>query len=194
MVLPRQSQTCSLDLRSGHFFARAVGSLVVRASNSRPGGLGSMPDATIYPPSTLGFPCRNCGYRGGDAIYRPFGEFGRAKRTVTCMVPKANDRRTSSPMTRRISYTALPSVFHIVYQRPYQPLSQPHPLLHQYTFDFINVFRTSLRVEIEHPRTSCMYLKGLSLEASQATPIVEYFSFGCIRSPSAPCMGIRHRS
>ncbi|GFT14808.1 hypothetical protein TNCV_3482801 [Trichonephila clavipes] len=59
----------------------AVGSLVVRASDSRPEGLGSMPDATKHPPSTHGFTCRNCG--GGDrgrvAIYRPFGEFRRAK-------------------------------------------------------------------------------------------------------------------
>ncbi|GFU70569.1 hypothetical protein TNCV_2971291, partial [Trichonephila clavipes] len=31
---------------------RAVGSLVVRPSDSRPKGLGSMPDATKYPPST----------------------------------------------------------------------------------------------------------------------------------------------
>ncbi|GFU25313.1 putative DD41D transposase [Trichonephila clavipes] len=60
---------------------RAVGSLVVRASDSRPEGLGSMPDTTKHPPSTHGFTCRNCG--GGDrsriAIYRPFGEFRRGK-------------------------------------------------------------------------------------------------------------------
>ncbi|GFT97530.1 hypothetical protein TNCV_386981 [Trichonephila clavipes] len=33
------------------------------------------------PPSTHGFPCRNCGGgdKGGVAIYRPFGEFRRAK-------------------------------------------------------------------------------------------------------------------
>ncbi|GFS79402.1 hypothetical protein TNCV_3006171 [Trichonephila clavipes] len=59
----------------------AVGSLVVRASDSRPEGLGSMPNATKHPPSTHGFTCRNCG--GGDrgrvAIYRPFGEIRRAK-------------------------------------------------------------------------------------------------------------------
>ncbi|GFW51726.1 hypothetical protein TNCV_1186581 [Trichonephila clavipes] len=59
----------------------AVGSLVVRASDSRPEGLGSMPDATKHPPSTHGSRCRNCG--GGDrgrvAIYRPFGELRRAK-------------------------------------------------------------------------------------------------------------------
>ncbi|GFY14424.1 hypothetical protein TNCV_1314781 [Trichonephila clavipes] len=62
-------------------FIGAVGSLVVRASDSRPEGLGSMPDATKHSPSTHGFTCRNCG--GGDrgrvAIYRPFGEFRRAK-------------------------------------------------------------------------------------------------------------------
>ncbi|GFU77154.1 uncharacterized protein TNCV_4330481 [Trichonephila clavipes] len=44
------------------------------------------------------FTCRNCG--GGDrgrvAIYRPFGEVSLSlKRIVTCMVLKANDRRTS---------------------------------------------------------------------------------------------------
>ncbi|GFV61474.1 hypothetical protein TNCV_2938161 [Trichonephila clavipes] len=60
-----------------------VSILVVRASDSRPEteGMGSMPNATKYPPSTHGFPCRNCGGgdRGGVAIYRPFGEFRRAK-------------------------------------------------------------------------------------------------------------------
>ncbi|GFV76319.1 hypothetical protein TNCV_4412981 [Trichonephila clavipes] len=81
----------------------AVGSLVVRASDSRPEGLDSMLDVTKYPPSAQGvgvnqwvrslvglftsagtgeyipplqFTCRNCG--GGDrgrvAIYRPFWE------------------------------------------------------------------------------------------------------------------------
>ncbi|GFW52269.1 uncharacterized protein TNCV_2427161 [Trichonephila clavipes] len=49
-----------------------------------------------FPP--LQFTCRNCG--GGDrgrvAIYRPFGEVSLSlNRTVTCMVLKANDRRTS---------------------------------------------------------------------------------------------------
>ncbi|GFT77249.1 uncharacterized protein TNCV_182711 [Trichonephila clavipes] len=46
------------------------------------------------------FTCRNCG--GGDrgrvAIYRPFGEVSLSlNRTVTCMVLKGNDRRTSCP-------------------------------------------------------------------------------------------------
>ncbi|GFV32076.1 uncharacterized protein TNCV_4942941 [Trichonephila clavipes] len=46
------------------------------------------------------FTCRNCG--GGDtgrvAIYCPFGEVSLSlNRTVTCMVLKANDRRTSCP-------------------------------------------------------------------------------------------------
>ncbi|GFX62780.1 uncharacterized protein TNCV_3351061 [Trichonephila clavipes] len=80
--------------------SEAVGSLVVRASDSRPEGLGSMLDVTKYPPSAHGFTCRNCG--GGDrgrvAIYRPFGEVSLGlNRTVTCMVLKANDRRTSCP-------------------------------------------------------------------------------------------------
>ncbi|GFY29949.1 putative DD41D transposase [Trichonephila clavipes] len=37
-------------------YLKSVGSLVVRASDSRPEGLGSMPDATKYPPSTQGVP------------------------------------------------------------------------------------------------------------------------------------------
>ncbi|GFW14186.1 hypothetical protein TNCV_3547751 [Trichonephila clavipes] len=37
---------------------RAVGSLVVRASDSRSEGLGSVPDATKYPPSTHGVRAR----------------------------------------------------------------------------------------------------------------------------------------
>ncbi|GFU72140.1 uncharacterized protein TNCV_3050001 [Trichonephila clavipes] len=78
----------------------AVGSLVVRASDSRPEGLGSMLDVTKYPPSAHGFTCRNCGGVdiGRVAIYRPFGEVSLSlNRTVTCMVLKANDRRTSCP-------------------------------------------------------------------------------------------------
>ncbi|GFS64875.1 uncharacterized protein TNCV_2000821 [Trichonephila clavipes] len=49
-----------------------------------------------FPP--LQFTCRNCGGgdRGRGAIYRPFGEVSLSlNRTVTCMVLKANDRRTS---------------------------------------------------------------------------------------------------
>ncbi|GFV44992.1 uncharacterized protein TNCV_615821 [Trichonephila clavipes] len=59
-----------------------------------------MLDVTKYPPSAHGFTCRNCG--GGDrgrvAIYRPYGEVSLSlNHTVTCMVLKANDRRTSCP-------------------------------------------------------------------------------------------------
>ncbi|GFW25498.1 uncharacterized protein TNCV_3722261 [Trichonephila clavipes] len=51
-------------------------------------------------PNTLRVHTENCG--GGDrgrvAIYRPFGEVSLSlNRTVTCMVLKANDRRTSCP-------------------------------------------------------------------------------------------------
>ncbi|GFV08465.1 hypothetical protein TNCV_2936811 [Trichonephila clavipes] len=72
------------DANLRHFYnnsvvIQVVGSLVVRVSDSRPEGLGSMTDATKQPPSTHGFTCRNCGDRGRVAIYRPFGEFRRAK-------------------------------------------------------------------------------------------------------------------
>ncbi|GFT28796.1 hypothetical protein TNCV_3585161 [Trichonephila clavipes] len=40
----------NIDYKTGW----AVGSLLVRASDSRPEGLCSMPDATKYPPSTHG--------------------------------------------------------------------------------------------------------------------------------------------
>ncbi|GFT89681.1 uncharacterized protein TNCV_3137681 [Trichonephila clavipes] len=42
-----------------YFNIRVVGSLVVRASDSRPEVLGSMPDATKYPPSTRGVHARS---------------------------------------------------------------------------------------------------------------------------------------
>ncbi|GFT70761.1 hypothetical protein TNCV_2490971 [Trichonephila clavipes] len=58
----------------------AVGSIVVRASNSRPEGLGSMSDAAKYPLSTHGFLVETVELEiGGVTIYRPFGEFHRAK-------------------------------------------------------------------------------------------------------------------
>ncbi|GFU92526.1 hypothetical protein TNCV_4794551 [Trichonephila clavipes] len=57
----------------------AVCSLVVRASNSKPAGLGSMPDATKYPPSTHGFYVLSVEVEiGGVTIYRLLGEFRRA--------------------------------------------------------------------------------------------------------------------
>ncbi|GFW72435.1 probable aminopeptidase NPEPL1 [Trichonephila clavipes] len=87
---------------TGHQFKegdKAVGSLVVRASDSRPEGLGSMLDVTKYPPSAHGFTCRNCG--GGDRVVSPsivpWEVSLSLNRTVTCMVLKANDRRTSCP-------------------------------------------------------------------------------------------------
>ncbi|GFX73620.1 uncharacterized protein TNCV_1263891 [Trichonephila clavipes] len=65
-------------------------------SSFPPTALGRQDDEEATP----GFTCRNCG--GGDrgrvAIYRPFGEVSLSlNRTVTCMVLKANDRRTSCP-------------------------------------------------------------------------------------------------
>ncbi|GFU07599.1 hypothetical protein TNCV_2225691 [Trichonephila clavipes] len=60
------------------FTTRDVGSLVVRTSDSRPEGLGSMPDAIKYLPSTQ-IPCQNCG--GGDIWCRHLSslrEFHRA--------------------------------------------------------------------------------------------------------------------
>ncbi|GFS71589.1 uncharacterized protein TNCV_5052591 [Trichonephila clavipes] len=97
---PRISKLVSVKRYMLNVDSGAVGSLVVRASDSRPEGLGSMLDVTKYPPSAHGFTCRNCG--GGDrgrvAIYRPFGEVSLSlNRTVTCMVLKTNDRRTSCP-------------------------------------------------------------------------------------------------
>ncbi|GFV00504.1 hypothetical protein TNCV_3644821 [Trichonephila clavipes] len=54
--------------------------LVVVASVSRPEGLGSMPVATKYPPSTHGFHVEILEVEiGSVAIYRTFGEFRRAK-------------------------------------------------------------------------------------------------------------------
>ncbi|GFV88835.1 hypothetical protein TNCV_4608801 [Trichonephila clavipes] len=73
----------------------AVGSLVVRASDSRPEGL---------------VPCLNCEVETvGVTIYRSFGNFAELIRTVTCMMLKAkdNDRRTSSPLTRCISWDSI---------------------------------------------------------------------------------------
>ncbi|GFS67106.1 uncharacterized protein TNCV_3416061 [Trichonephila clavipes] len=71
---------------ANHYTVRATSCIF----NSRTG--------EYFPP--LQFTCRNCG--GGDrgrvAIYRPFVEVSLSlNRTVTCMVLKASDRRTSCP-------------------------------------------------------------------------------------------------
>ncbi|GFV41778.1 uncharacterized protein TNCV_3629291 [Trichonephila clavipes] len=105
-----------------------MGSLVVRASDSRPEDLGSMPPNTLrvhteyvlvksvgtkvswaeprvqgtgeyFPP--LQFHAKIVEVEiGGVAIYRPFRNFIDINLTVTCMVLKANDRRTSNPLPR----------------------------------------------------------------------------------------------
>ncbi|GFX71595.1 hypothetical protein TNCV_2695831 [Trichonephila clavipes] len=71
---------------------RTLSCLVVRASDSRPEWLGSMPDVTKYPPSAHGFPADIVEVEiGGVAIYRPFGEFRRAK--SHCHLYGAQDQR-----------------------------------------------------------------------------------------------------
>ncbi|GFX86932.1 hypothetical protein TNCV_2124791 [Trichonephila clavipes] len=70
-----------VDLRedgegSGEFLG---GNLVVRASNSRPEGLRSMPDATKYHQSTHESHGKIVDMEiGGVTVYRPFGKFCRA--------------------------------------------------------------------------------------------------------------------
>ncbi|GFW85942.1 hypothetical protein TNCV_1967501 [Trichonephila clavipes] len=52
-------RVCAVSLSSKlNNSLRAMGSLVARASDSRPEGLGSMPHATKYPPSTHGVRAR----------------------------------------------------------------------------------------------------------------------------------------
>ncbi|GFX77973.1 hypothetical protein TNCV_909901 [Trichonephila clavipes] len=82
--------TCSLNQR-----VRSFVGLVTSA------GTGE-----YFPP--LQFTCRNCGCgdRCGFAIYRPFGEYRRLNRTVTCMVLNDNDRRTSSQCNVLLTATA----------------------------------------------------------------------------------------
>ncbi|GFW09792.1 hypothetical protein TNCV_868541 [Trichonephila clavipes] len=85
-----------------HIPTRAVGSLVARASDFRPEGLGSMPEATKYPPSTHGFHAEIVKMEiGGVAIYRPFGEFRQAKSYCHLYGAQGqHDRRTSSHLPR----------------------------------------------------------------------------------------------
>ncbi|GFV09802.1 hypothetical protein TNCV_2598571 [Trichonephila clavipes] len=93
------------DSKGNREFQICLGSLVVRASDSRPEGLGSMPDATKFPPSTHGVRARSIPklWRWRSLLSPsivPSGNFADLIRTVTCMVLKANDRRTSSPLPR----------------------------------------------------------------------------------------------
>ncbi|GFS53906.1 uncharacterized protein TNCV_3761411 [Trichonephila clavipes] len=101
----------------------AVGSLVVKASDSRTEGLGSMPTNTLREhteyvlvksvgPNVLWAESR---VRGTGEYFPtlqfhakivevvspsivPLGKFAKLTRTVICMVLKANDRRASSPL------------------------------------------------------------------------------------------------
>ncbi|GFU76715.1 uncharacterized protein TNCV_2648581 [Trichonephila clavipes] len=85
---------CRLQLMAIIYNSRAVGSLVVRASDSRPEGLGS---GEYFLPFSLLAEIVEVEIEV-VAIYRPFGEVSLSlNRTVTCMVLKANDKRTSCP-------------------------------------------------------------------------------------------------
>ncbi|GFX29556.1 uncharacterized protein TNCV_4776281 [Trichonephila clavipes] len=97
----KRMEHISLRFEQKSLYCYAVGSLVVRASDSRPECLGSMPDATKYPSNAhsekvlwaesrvqgIGeyFPSIQFHGKiveveiGGFAIYRPFEEFLRAK-------------------------------------------------------------------------------------------------------------------
>ncbi|GFU77943.1 hypothetical protein TNCV_521431 [Trichonephila clavipes] len=69
-VIVRHADKCNqLDLTK--YYSRAVGSVVVRASDSKPEGLVSMPDASKYTRT----PCLNCG--GGDRWCRHLSSIRR---------------------------------------------------------------------------------------------------------------------
>ncbi|GFW14465.1 hypothetical protein TNCV_298851 [Trichonephila clavipes] len=76
---------------------RAVGSLVVRASDSRPEGLGSMPPNTLRVHMDLHAEIVEVKIEVVSPSIVPSGNFAELNRTVTCMVLKANDWRTSCP-------------------------------------------------------------------------------------------------
>ncbi|GFX07680.1 hypothetical protein TNCV_4159491 [Trichonephila clavipes] len=76
----KSNATLEANFTTATMWDKAVGSLVFRASDSNPEGLGSMPDATKYPPSTHEFHEEIVEVEVGDvAINRPFGEFCQAK-------------------------------------------------------------------------------------------------------------------
>ncbi|GFW60146.1 hypothetical protein TNCV_1389591 [Trichonephila clavipes] len=73
---------------------------MVRASDSRLEGLGSMPDATKHPPCTHTDLLAEIVEVEIDVVSSsivPSGNFAELNRTVTCLVLKANDRCTSCP-------------------------------------------------------------------------------------------------
>ncbi|GFU50970.1 hypothetical protein TNCV_4461651 [Trichonephila clavipes] len=128
-----RSERTSVDRRQIYPFSCiiqiTVGRLVVRTSDYRPEGLGLMPrvhteyvlvksvvpkilwaESRVQRTGECFPPLQFHAYIveveiGGVAIYRPFGNLSELNHTVTCMVlkSKANDRRTSSPLPRRIS-------------------------------------------------------------------------------------------
>ncbi|GFW77163.1 hypothetical protein TNCV_2725931 [Trichonephila clavipes] len=120
--------------RTKHY--RAVGSLVVRASDSRPEGLGWMPPNTLRVHTEYvlvkSVGPKSCGLRHECKDWRifpspfsfqaeiveveievespsivPLGNFAELNHTVTCMGLKTNGRHTSSPMPRRIPWASI---------------------------------------------------------------------------------------
>ncbi|GFU98452.1 hypothetical protein TNCV_3652831 [Trichonephila clavipes] len=75
----------------------AVGSLLVRASDFRPEGLGSMPPNTLRVHTDLPAEIVEMEIEVVSPSIVPSGNFAELNRTVTCMVLKANDKRTSCP-------------------------------------------------------------------------------------------------
>ncbi|GFV94316.1 hypothetical protein TNCV_2267701 [Trichonephila clavipes] len=142
---------------------------VVRASDSRPEGLGSMPDATKHPPSTHGFTCRNCG--GGDrgrvAIYRPFGEFRRAKivlSPVWCSRPT-----TGVPLAHAtMNFVGLDLTTSDSYQ---------FVLAFRCLFETPSDFSGTNFDRREFPLLQTWLLANLGLVCSMATPVLSFLSY-----------------
>ncbi|GFW31415.1 hypothetical protein TNCV_3416711 [Trichonephila clavipes] len=79
----------------GLFYLSCVGNLVVRASDFRPKGLGGLENISL-PFSSMPKLWRWKSVMSPSIV--PSGNFAELIHTVTRMVLKANDRRTSSPL------------------------------------------------------------------------------------------------
>ncbi|GFW23688.1 uncharacterized protein TNCV_2032311 [Trichonephila clavipes] len=83
----------TLRVHTEYVLVKSVGPVVSRAE-SRVQGTGQ-----YFPPLQIHAKIVEVEI-GGVAFYRPFGKISELNRTVTCMVAKANNRRTSSRLPR----------------------------------------------------------------------------------------------
>ncbi|GFT83993.1 nucleic-acid-binding protein from transposon X-element [Trichonephila clavipes] len=160
-----------------------MGSLVVRASDSRPEGLGSMPDTTKYPPSTHGAEL---------AIQEriPIFEKEKIENFIKDKTRLEAELRTSYGEIALISCPILTCKIHYPQgnnpnDKNNKPKSDPNPKnLNSKTNDRVKKNKRSGSKELQLPKKATRTIKGIPIEQIVCTPKNKFAALEVEENPS----------